>query len=183
MKNMFLLAAVSVVILAGCNTYSYPITMYENELPESECAIIQFKSYNGRFVPKAYNGIKLEESDINFLKIPAGKITFFGDASRTEGSLALRAKNFEFTYYFEAGKQYFVNMIVDGDLRVSSKLLTTKVLGTSKAYIEIYEVEFNRKKYHPTNYLIPFKYKIPLKDLKPIATVETDVVFGYEWAE
>jgi hypothetical protein len=122
MKNKinFYSVLILVVMLNSCASYSGYI--YDDSIPEEECAVIYFANCT----PIVYNGIQFADKKNVFLmkpsdslvQVPAGQITFScyanggadnGFVYYTGGNwylLKLRADNIEFSYAFEPG--YYV---------------------------------------------------------------------------
>jgi hypothetical protein len=151
----FVLIAALAVLLAGCATVNQ-FTVVDPELSEDEIATVTCL-YQNWFTGEtwlseyiyfsSYNGVRLNSLRTQFLKIPAGRTTFFGGAVVTWGvngsqQTEFRTGNLEFTYRFEGGKEYYLKPVIEGDGRVQTIMGNSKVVsGELKLYINIYEVE------------------------------------------
>jgi hypothetical protein len=151
-RKLLMTVAVSIfLLLTGCTSY---VTVFDSETPVNKTAIIQFVDYNGQFTPDTYNGVKLTYTQKAWLRIPAGKATFTGSCSISTYRTNYTIKDIEFSYNFQAGKEYFVG----------SKFTGQK--GGEKAVLNIYEVEFEHKNDDPNKL---GKFKVPIEDLEPVA--------------
>ncbi|MCL2763181.1 MAG: hypothetical protein FWD36_08270 [Treponema sp.] len=88
-----------VTCLLFCSCQSSPV-VWDNSYPEETLAIVRFFDMN----IVSYNGINV--SKFRSVKIPAGQTELSGDVNIYHAGVRFAAKGMEFSYQFEANREY-----------------------------------------------------------------------------
>jgi len=98
-KKILILTAITFLLLSSCQTK--PI-VWDDSYPEESTASVRFNnmkvdSFNGITVNKFY-----------WVRIPAGEATIGADVVINHGGVRFQTRGSEFTFTFEAGREYTV---------------------------------------------------------------------------
>ena len=98
-RKTIILAVFSFVFLYSCQTG--PV-VWDNSYPEEKLTNIKFNNMK----INSYNGINV--SKFNYARIPAGQTSIGADVTIFHTGIQFLVKEMEFSYNFEAGKEYTV---------------------------------------------------------------------------
>jgi len=99
-KKIVITAVLVLLFLCSCATK--PL-IWDDTYPEEQLTEIRFMNFD----IDSYNGISVTK--FNWVKIPAGDITFGGIAYMLHSGVRFTAGGMEFSSRFEAGKAYIIN--------------------------------------------------------------------------
>jgi len=100
MGKKIVIAAV-MVSLFFCSCQSKP-RIWDSSYPEEKLTEIRFSG----ITIESFNGINVTK--FNWVKLPAGDITFGGNVTINHSGVIFISKGMEFSGHFEEGKSYFV---------------------------------------------------------------------------